>query len=83
VYKLGCVLEVYSENEGLTGQNFKPIKIDVNSVLGMLSRLQSSRFLLVWNRYYPKGKNEYPLKGGDGNWSEAPVSYQLYFKMTT
>jgi len=30
--------------------------------------------MLVWNRPFPEGKTEYPLTGGDREWSEVPVS---------
>lgn len=70
----GKFWETYSDNEGLTWKEFKPTNIDASSAPGMLTRLQSGRLVLVWNRYYPEGKNEYPLRGGDGNLSEVPVS---------
>jgi len=70
----GVFWETYSDNEGLTWKDFKPTKIDASSAPGMLERLQSGRLVLVWNRFFPEGKNEYPLRGGDGNWSEVPVS---------
>ena len=70
----GVFWEAYSENEGLTWKNIKPTKIDASSAPGMLKRLKSGRLVLVWNRYFPENKNEYPLRGGDGNWSEVPVS---------
>ena len=70
----GVFWEASSDNEGLTWKEFKPTKIDASSAPGILKRLQSGRLVLVWNRYFPEGKKEYPLKGGDGNWSEVPVS---------
>ena len=70
----GVFWEAYSENQGLTWKNFKPTKIDASSAPGLLTRLESGRLILVWNRYFPEGKNEYPLSGGDGNWSEVPTS---------
>jgi hypothetical protein len=30
--------------------------------------------MLLWNRPLPEGKNSWPLSGGDGLWSETPVS---------
>jgi sialidase-1 len=70
----GVFWETYSDNEGLTWKEFKPTKIDASSAPGILTRLQSGRLVLVWSRYFPEGKKEYPLSGGDGNWSEVPVS---------
>ena len=70
----GVFWETYSDNEGLTWKQFKPTKIDASSAPGILKRIQSGRLVLVWNRYFPEGKNEYPLRGGDGSWSEVPVS---------
>ena len=70
----GVFWETFSDNDGITWKEFKPTKIDASSAPGMIKRLKSGRLVLVWNRYYPEGKNEYPLSGGDGNWSEVPVS---------
>ncbi|HUW61979.1 MAG TPA: sialidase family protein [Candidatus Bathyarchaeia archaeon] len=36
--------------------------------------MASGRLMLVWNRPFPEGKTEYPLTGGDREWSEVPVS---------
>lgn len=70
----GKFWEAYSDNDGLTWKHFNPTDIDASSAPGMLRRLQSGRVVLVWNRVYPEGKKEYPLSGGDGNWSEVPAS---------
>lgn len=70
----GKFWEAYSNDDGLTWKSFKPTNIDASSAPGMLKRLQSGRLALVWNRYYPEGRTEYPLSGGDGQWSEVPVS---------
>src|SRR5690606_31030882 len=70
----GVFWEAYSENEGLTWKKFKPTQIDASSAPGLLTRLQSGRLLLVWNRKYPEGKSEYPLSGGDGISSEVAHS---------
>jgi hypothetical protein len=70
----GVFWEAYSGNEGLAWGNFNPTKIDAGSAPGILKRLQSGRLVLIWNRFYPEGKTEYPLRGGDGNWSEVAVS---------
>lgn len=70
----GVFWEAYSENEGLNWGKFKPTKIDASSTPGLLQRLQSGRLILVWNRKYPEGKDSYPLIGGDGSFSEVPVS---------
>ena len=29
---------------------------------------------MLWNRPFPEGQDSYPLTGGDGIWSEVPVS---------
>ncbi len=70
----GVFWEAYSENEGLEWKYIKPTKIDASSAPGLLTRLESGRLLLVWNRKYPEGKDEYPLSGGDGISSEVPHS---------
>ena len=70
----GRFWETFSDDEGRTWKGFKPTRIDASSAPGFLCRLRSGRLALVWNRYFPEGKTEYPLQGGDGNWSEVPVS---------
>jgi sialidase-1 len=71
----GKFWEAYSGDEGLTWKNFKPTSIDASAAPAILKRLQSGRLMLVWNRVYAEGKNEYPEKGGDGQWSEVPASW--------
>lgn len=70
----GKFWETFSMDNGLTWQNFKATNIDASSAPAMLKRLKSGRLVLIWNRYFPEGKKEYPLKGGDKQWSEVPVS---------
>ena len=70
----GYFWETTSNNKGLTWENVKSTPIDASSSPGILKRLKSGRLVLVWNRYYPQGKKSYPLRGGDYNFSAAPVS---------
>lgn len=70
----GVFWEAYSENEGLTWKSFRPTKIDASSAPGLLTRLQSGRLFLVWNRAFPEGRSEYPFSGGDGISSEVAHS---------
>lgn len=70
----GVFWEAYSENEGLTWKYFKPTNIDASSAPGLVTRLKSGRLLLVWNRKYPEGKQDYPFTGGDGISSEVAHS---------
>lgn len=70
----GYFWETSSIDNGLTWINIKSTIIDASSSPGLLRRLKSGRLVLVWNRYYPQGKNTYPLRGGDNNFSAAPVS---------
>jgi hypothetical protein len=70
----GKFWQAISNDEGLTWKGYKPTSIDASSAPGLLKRLNSGRLVLVWNRLYPEGKNEYPLTGGDGIWSEVQVS---------
>jgi len=64
----------YSYDGGKFWRVLKPSTIPASSAPGMLKRLQSGRLVLFWNRPYPEGKSEWPLSGGDGLWSEVPVS---------
>ena len=64
----------YSYDGGKFWRVLKPSGIPASSAPGLLKRLNSGRLVLFWNRPYPEGKSEWPLSGGDGLWSEVPVS---------
>jgi hypothetical protein len=64
----------YSHDGGRFWRVLQPSGIEASSAPGMLRRLSSGRLLLVWNRPLPEGKTEWKLSGGDGLWSESPVS---------
>jgi len=51
-----------------------PSGISASSAPGSLTRLASGRIVLFWNRPFPEGQHEYPLRGGDCIWSATPVS---------
>jgi hypothetical protein len=70
----GRFWQAFSEDEGLSWRRIEPSAIEASSAPGLLKRLASGRLVLLWNRPYPEGKTEYPLRGGDGLWSEVPVS---------
>jgi len=70
----GKFWSAYSDDGGNSWRTIHPSEIDSSSAPGFLRRLKSGRLVLVWNRYFPEGKNEYPLVGGDMQWSEVPVS---------
>lgn len=65
-----------SDDEGLHWKGFKPTDIDASSSPGLIKRLASGRLVLVWNRFYPEGKKEVALRGGDGVSSEVATSWQ-------
>jgi photosystem II stability/assembly factor-like uncharacterized protein len=64
----------YSHDGGRFWRVLQPSGIPSSSAPGLLKRLESGRLVLVWNRPFPEGKDDYPLTGGDGLWSEVPVS---------
>ncbi|NLS94871.1 MAG: exo-alpha-sialidase [Planctomycetaceae bacterium] len=66
--------EALSDTDGVYWRTIRPSSIDASSAPGLLKRLTSGRLVLVWNRYFPEGKTEFPLSGGDNQWSEVPVS---------
>ncbi|MBT4502158.1 MAG: exo-alpha-sialidase [Gemmatimonadetes bacterium] len=66
--------QAYSTDGGSSWRDIGPSDIDASSAPGLLRRLRSGRLLLCWNRLYPEGKKSFPLSGGDGLWSEVPVS---------
>lgn len=64
----------FSDNDGEDWRILEPSDIAASSSPGQLTRLDSGRLLLVWNRPLPEGADEYPRTGGDGQWSDIPVS---------
>lgn len=70
----GTLWETNSTDHGLTWTNFRSTPIPASSAPAMFKRLKSGRLILIWNPYFPQGKTTYPLRGGDLNWSETPVS---------
>ncbi len=70
---LGVFWQAWSE-DGVYWRTLAPSTIPASSAPGQLLRLQSGRVVLLWNRLYPEGETSYPLRGGDNEWSESPVS---------
>jgi sialidase-1 len=70
---LGVFWQAWSE-DGFYWRTMAPTTIPASSAPGQLLRLQSGRIALVWNRPYPEGETSFPLRGGDNEWSETPVS---------
>jgi sialidase-1 len=64
----------YSLDGGRNWRILQPSGIAASSAPGLLRRLDSGRLLLLWNRPLPEGKKTWAPTGGDGLWSEVPVS---------
>jgi sialidase-1 len=64
----------HSYDGGRFWRTLQPSGLAVSCAPGLLKRLASGRLLLVWNRPFPAGKTAWELSGGDGLWSETPVS---------
>ncbi len=64
----------HSYDGGRFWRTLQPSGIRSSSAPCLVKRLQSGRLLLLWNRPVPQGKESWPLSGGDGLWSETPVS---------
>ncbi len=64
----------YSSDGGRFWSIIQPSGIPASSAPGLITRLASGRLVLVWNRPLPEGKDTWPLSGGDGLWSDTPVS---------
>lgn len=70
----GRFWQAFSEDEGLSWRRIEPSDIPASSAPGLLKRLASGRLVLFWNRPFPEGKDSFATTGGDGLWSEVPVS---------
>ncbi len=72
----GNFWQTFSNDEGLTWKDIGPTNIDASSSPGIIKRLKSGRLVLVWNRLFPEGKNEYPLSPADNNVADLPTNWQ-------
>jgi len=70
----GQFWSAWSHDGGKFWRVIQPSGIAASSAPAMLKRLRSGRLALLWNRPYPEGQTKWPLSGGDGRWSETPVS---------
>ncbi len=70
----GYFYESFSSDEGITWSDPVPSKIDASSAPGALIKLKSGRLALVWNRFYFTGRKDYPIMGGDMNFTEIASS---------
>lgn len=70
----GTFWEAFSSDDGEQWVTIRPTNIEASSAPGLLKRLQSGRLVLVWNRRFPEGTRDYPLSGGDNQWSEVAAS---------
>ncbi len=64
----------HSYDGGKFWRTLQPSGIKSSSAPCLIKRLESGRLMLLWNRPVPEGKQHWPLSGGDGLWSETPVS---------
>jgi hypothetical protein len=64
----------WSHDGGRTWRVLEPSGIAASSAPAIVERLASGRLAMVWNQPYPEGKTSFKLSGGDGLWSETPVS---------
>lgn len=72
----GNFWQTFSEDDGITWKDTGPTTIAASSSPGIIKRLKSGRLALVFNRLFPEGKRQYPLRGGDSNLAEVPASWQ-------
>ncbi|MHB9108944.1 MAG: sialidase family protein [Armatimonadota bacterium] len=63
-----------SRDRGQTWLVLGPAGVEASAAPALLTRLQSGRVMLLWNRPYPEAGGEVKLWGGDRNWSATPVS---------
>ena len=68
--------EAYSEDKGRSWRVIHPSQIDASSAPGYLLRLASGRLVLVWICLYSEGKTEVARRGGKGQLSDVPASWQ-------
>ena len=67
---------VYSSDMGDTWSDLIPSGIDASSSPGYITRLESGRLAMVWNRLYPEGETSYPRRSGQ--YSATPASWMRH-----
>ena len=63
--------EAFSDDQGRYFREMRPTKIDASSSPAYVTRLQSGRLAMTWNRLYLEGKNTSNRRGGSLSESEA------------
>ena len=71
--------EAFSDNQGRYWREMRPTKIDASSSPAYLTRLQSGRLVMTWNRLYLEGKNTTVRRGGSrsetlASWERSELS---------
>ena len=56
--------EAFSYDNGHSWRTIRPSSIEASTSPGYLTRLNSGRLVLMWNRLYPEGKNSFPRRTG-------------------
>jgi hypothetical protein len=67
--------EAFSSDKGRSWRVLQPTEIDASSAPAAVLRLRSGRLALVWNRFCPQGRKNYPRRGGDCQLSNVPASW--------
>ncbi|MCK5805127.1 MAG: exo-alpha-sialidase [Lentisphaeria bacterium] len=70
---LGQFWSAFSD-DGRYWRTMQPSGIEASSAPAGLKRLSDGRLVMLWNRPGPEDGREWPLTGGDMEWSEYPVS---------
>lgn len=74
--------EAISYDDGLSWRTIRPSSIEASTSPGYLTRLQSGRILLAWNRLYPEGADSYARRSGqlsedEASWHREELSLSL------
>ena len=74
--------EAISYDEGLSWRTIRPSSIKASTSPGYLTRLQSGRILLAWNRLHPEGADSFPRRSGqlsedEASWHREELSISL------
>ena len=74
--------EAISFDEGLSWRTIRPSSIEASTSPGYLTRLQSGRILLAWNRLYPEGADSFVRRSGqlsevEASWHREELSVSV------
>jgi len=72
---MDCFWQAYSSEHGISWRVIEPSQLDASSAPGYLTRLQSGRLVLAWNRLCPEDESTFPRREADTPVTQYPCTW--------